>query len=236
MSRKYSTLAIFLTLLISGCSEDINSVKSSRLYFNDAYTIDEAFSNRKICKSVKWETVTDPRGRNLVQYKCELRGAKTYYEDLSTRKLEDLKKQLNSEPTITEQKLDYAQKHIDPVEQNLLDQRSKQPNPLESIDLIRLNALKKILNPESPNDLLQLSSYAEYLEDRTLVDIARSFEEQDRWLRLNSQYSQVTPERMYRYNETKSKLSQSITLALAKTNSLISEEESRLVEGPMSST
>ncbi|QLF94882.1 hypothetical protein HW090_17510 [Pseudomonas sp. ABC1] len=77
--RPHKALPLLIAIAaLTGCDQDIESIKSSRLEFNDTYTIDQAFSNREICEHVTWTTKKDSRDRKLVQYRCEIKGASEY--------------------------------------------------------------------------------------------------------------------------------------------------------------
>jgi len=59
--------------MISGCSSStIDTVKEARLHYDESFTIEQAFENRKICKETNWTEFPDERGRMIVQYECKL--------------------------------------------------------------------------------------------------------------------------------------------------------------------
>jgi hypothetical protein len=76
-----STLCKMLIVMciagVAGCgNSDVSKVKAMKLDIDPSYTIGQAFDNRKVCDSVKWDTVTDTRGRKLVEYRCLWKGVK----------------------------------------------------------------------------------------------------------------------------------------------------------------
>jgi len=71
------TLAVLAAMTLAGCgNSDISKVKAMKLDADPTYTIGQAFDNRKVCDSVKWDTLTDTRGRKLVEYRCLWKRAK----------------------------------------------------------------------------------------------------------------------------------------------------------------
>jgi len=72
-------LVVVCVVGLAGCgNSDIAKVKAMKLDANPSYTIGQAFDNRKVCDSVKWDTLTDTRGRKLVEYRCLWKGVKGF--------------------------------------------------------------------------------------------------------------------------------------------------------------
>jgi major membrane immunogen (membrane-anchored lipoprotein)/predicted RNA binding protein with dsRBD fold (UPF0201 family) len=72
MKRKIALLLV-ISLMLAGCeSSDISAVKKS-LLGDTSFTTGQAFDNRKVCVSTKWDT-TEDRGRTIVEYRCDLAG------------------------------------------------------------------------------------------------------------------------------------------------------------------
>jgi len=62
---------------LAGCTNsDVSKVKAMKLDLDPSFTIGQAFDNRKVCDSVKWDTISTPRGRKLVEYRCKLKDVK----------------------------------------------------------------------------------------------------------------------------------------------------------------
>jgi hypothetical protein len=71
----FMTLAALASMALAGCgNSDISKVKAMKFDANPTYTIDQAFGHRKVCESVKWDTLVDERSRNLVEYRCTFKG------------------------------------------------------------------------------------------------------------------------------------------------------------------
>jgi transcription-repair coupling factor (superfamily II helicase) len=80
---RIALLASF-TLLIHGCSSEIDSIREGRLQDFPEYTVSQALDHRDMCQDTDWSTLTDDRGRKIVRYKCEMNDIEKYYYDLAT--------------------------------------------------------------------------------------------------------------------------------------------------------
>lgn len=78
---KAALAGISLTAL-SGCSSEIDVIREGRLELLPEYTVGQALDNREICQDTDWSTIKDKKGRNIVRYKCEMKGIKEWYHDL----------------------------------------------------------------------------------------------------------------------------------------------------------
>ncbi|MCE7510709.1 hypothetical protein [Alloalcanivorax xenomutans] len=77
------TTILLLSLLIIGCSSDVDTVRKGRLQDFPEYTVSQALENRDICEDTSWTTFTDSRGRKIVRYKCEMKGIEKYNLDMA---------------------------------------------------------------------------------------------------------------------------------------------------------
>lgn len=77
------TLAGITLAVISGCSSDIDTIREGRLQNLPEYTVSQALDNREICQDTDWSTLKDDKGRNIVRYKCEMKGIEEWYYDLA---------------------------------------------------------------------------------------------------------------------------------------------------------
>jgi hypothetical protein len=86
-------LMLGLSASLAGCgNSDINAVKKQTLDQDQSYTVGQAFDNRKVCDSVKWDEITDDRGRKIVEYRCTFNGVADYVNNAlanAAKKLED---------------------------------------------------------------------------------------------------------------------------------------------------
>lgn len=86
-------LVVGLCANLAGCgNSDINAVKKQTLGQDQSYTVEQVFDNRKVCDSVKWDEITDDRGRKIVEYRCTFNGVDDYVSNAlanATKKLKD---------------------------------------------------------------------------------------------------------------------------------------------------
>jgi len=86
-------LMVGASLSLAGCSNsDISAVKKQTLQQDQSYTVEQAFDHRKVCDSVKWDEITDDRGRKIVEYRCTFNGVDDYFNHAlanATKKLKD---------------------------------------------------------------------------------------------------------------------------------------------------
>ncbi|BFI95973.1 MAG: hypothetical protein RSP_14830 [Rhodanobacter sp.] len=91
--KRQAVLVFAMTMAIAGCgNSDINAVKKQTLGQDQSYTVEQAFDNRKVCDSVKWDEITDDRGRKIVEYRCTFNGVDDYFSNAlanATKKLKD---------------------------------------------------------------------------------------------------------------------------------------------------
>jgi len=91
--KRRITILLAMTAALAGCgNNDIDAVKKQTLDQDQSYTVGQSFDNRKVCDSVKWDEITDDRGRKIVEYRCTFNGVA---DDVSnalanaTKKLKD---------------------------------------------------------------------------------------------------------------------------------------------------
>tara|TARA_B100000676_G_scaffold313222_1_gene392429 strand:+ start:139 stop:921 length:783 start_codon:yes stop_codon:yes gene_type:complete len=83
MKNIKAALAGITLAALSGCSSDIDTVREGRLQNLPEYTVSQALDNREICQDTDWSTLKDEKGRNIVRYKCEMKGIEEWYHDLA---------------------------------------------------------------------------------------------------------------------------------------------------------
>jgi len=70
-----ATLALLAAMTLAGCgNSDISKVKAMKLDIDPSYTVGQALGTRKVCDDESWDTFTDSRGRNIVEYRCVIKG------------------------------------------------------------------------------------------------------------------------------------------------------------------
>lgn len=83
LTRWTLTLAV---LPISACfSGDIDVVKKFVPEETPRYSLDQLLTPRKSCSKTSWTTLSDDRGRKIVEYACVYAPAKDYLQELTAR-------------------------------------------------------------------------------------------------------------------------------------------------------
>jgi hypothetical protein len=85
-------IALFLALIIKGMfigGGDIALVKNGYMNFNKTTTIGEALDNWDNCKNTKWESFTTKNGIKVVQFTCEDRNVKEFFDAIKSYYLLD---------------------------------------------------------------------------------------------------------------------------------------------------
>ena len=79
-------LIVVCIVSLAGCSNsDVSKVKAMKLDIDPSFTVGQAFDNRKVCDSVKWDVIKDERGRKLVEYRCDFKGVKEFEDRYAGR-------------------------------------------------------------------------------------------------------------------------------------------------------
>ena len=87
-------LMVGASISLAGCgNNDINAVKKQTLGQDQSYTVEQAFDHRKVCDSVKWDEITDDRGRKIVEYRCTFNGVDDYVSNLLANTTKNLRDQ-----------------------------------------------------------------------------------------------------------------------------------------------
>jgi len=74
---------LFMASSLSGCLQgnDIETVKEGRFDDYPEFKIGETFDHRALCATTSWDLIQDDRGRDLVEYRCEIKGIHAYYTE-----------------------------------------------------------------------------------------------------------------------------------------------------------
>ena len=75
---KLLVIGVFLSLMITGCSNDIDLVKDGVMNFNKTITVGEAFDNWNNCEDSKWDSFETDNHTRVVEFTCEEKGAKEF--------------------------------------------------------------------------------------------------------------------------------------------------------------
>ncbi len=81
--KRFWILPLTVVMAVSGCSNgDISTVQKATLNENPSFTVGQAFGNRKVCESVKWDQIKDDRGRKIVEYRCSFNKVDDYVNSI----------------------------------------------------------------------------------------------------------------------------------------------------------
>ena len=75
---KLLIVGLFLSLFITGCLSEVDTVKSGVMNFNKTITVGEAFDNWNNCKKGEWETFETDNKIKVVQFTCLRKDIKEY--------------------------------------------------------------------------------------------------------------------------------------------------------------
>ena len=90
--KRHAAVVFAMTVALAGCSNsDINAVKKQTLGQDQSYTVEQVFDHRKVCDSIKWDEITDGRGRKIVEYRCTFNGVDDYVNNALANATNNLK-------------------------------------------------------------------------------------------------------------------------------------------------
>ncbi|MDF3932178.1 hypothetical protein [Pseudomonas citronellolis] len=218
MNLRKLMLVPLLPMALTGCNDDIDTVKNARMQVNEQFTIDQAFSNRNICKSVDWEIITDDRNRKLVQYKCHIADIEPYYENERQRQKNNLVSYLASQQPQIKPFLESARVELESAEKSL-NAPVLNKTPLEIDRLSALLNLSEMLNENPP--WKSLRGYVNPPIGQELVSLSQRF---------YNQYppDKSNPQRFAAYQQAEQELLQAIATVRPQLQAAIEEERARL--------
>jgi len=79
---KYKYLSIPLVVMLSGCGNDIDAIKSGVLESNKTTTIGQAFNNWQSCQKTSWESFKTDNGTRVVEFTCDQK-IKPYFDKIN---------------------------------------------------------------------------------------------------------------------------------------------------------
>jgi len=106
------------TVILAACGGPVSTVKESPLSIDETLTVDQAFSNRNVCKNVSWEEFEDDRGRVVVNYSCEIKIG-SYFDEKLEKNAESTKEAIQQEKASQEKEIAYERKMIETRQSSL---------------------------------------------------------------------------------------------------------------------
>jgi len=153
---------LYLTITLSGCLEgtsDIDVVKEGRFDAYPEFKIGETFDNRTLCESTTWSMIKDSRGRDLVDYRCEIKGVNQYYQDKLIALVKRCEESLNNTDP-------------NPFRERL--------NSNLEVELKKIDELRSKSESATPEGRDSLKGYIRYHEKKA-AEITARLEELSRW-------------------------------------------------------
>ncbi|QNK01516.1 hypothetical protein [Dyella telluris] len=117
--RHIATLTVACIGLAACGSSSINKVKSSPISNGQAFTVGQALDNRKVCAATSWDTHKDERNREIVEYRCELKDATTYFKTQTTEWLASNEQHVKDVADVYDGKLQQMKAEVDEAKARL---------------------------------------------------------------------------------------------------------------------
>lgn len=77
--QKGIIFGLFLSLVMTGCSDNTDLVKNGVMNFNKTITIGEAFNNWNNCEDSKWDSFKTDNHTKVVEFTCKKKNVKEYF-------------------------------------------------------------------------------------------------------------------------------------------------------------
>lgn len=120
-------IAALVTMLLAGCnSSEIATVKKATVSGDKTHTYETALSGRASCDSEEWRTSKDDNNRDVVEYRCVLKGAPELTAAMRVRKTDEVNKEFQNYYQSFDQRIEEAKqapafeaKHAEEAQQKL---------------------------------------------------------------------------------------------------------------------
>ena len=130
--RNIATLAVACIGLAACGSSSISKVKSSQISNGQAFTVGQAFDNRKVCAATSWDTHKDERNREIVEYRCELKDAPTYLKAQTTEWLASNEQHYKDVVEGYDGKLQQMKAEVDETKARLAQAQANKPSTADA--------------------------------------------------------------------------------------------------------
>ena len=108
-----------LTIMLSACGSDpVSIVKDSYLPIDETLSIEQAFSNRKVCENIDWEEFEDDRGRIVVNYSCEIKIG-SYFDEKLEKSVKANEISIQQEKERQEKRMEFEREQIEKYQSSL---------------------------------------------------------------------------------------------------------------------
>jgi hypothetical protein len=77
--KKFIALVSVCFVLVGCGSSDVDAIRDSKMIVDSSITVSQALENRDVCSSYSWSSYEDEKGRAMVEYGCQIKGAEDYF-------------------------------------------------------------------------------------------------------------------------------------------------------------
>lgn len=130
--RNIATLTVACIGLAACGSSSISKVKSSQIGNGQAFTVGQALDNRKVCAATSWGTHKDERSREIVEYRCELKDAPTYFKTQTTEWLASNEQHYKEVADGYDGKLQQMKTEVDEAKARLAQAQASKPSTADA--------------------------------------------------------------------------------------------------------
>ncbi|MWV18269.1 hypothetical protein F3I16_19695 [Pseudomonas sp. L-22-4S-12] len=152
--------------LLAGCFDNnIDTVRETRFDMEPSFTIGQALDNRPLCQSHTWDEVQDSKSRTVVEYRCEIKGAREYFEKQFVSLSEKLNSRFYTKESSVEAELKSAQDAVTSSEEDIADYQqteTEDEGTQASARIVELRSAIAALQSGDPADLANVQLPAGY--------------------------------------------------------------------------
>lgn len=152
--------------LLAGCFDNnIDTVRETRFDMEPSFTIGQALDNRPLCQSHSWDEVQDSKNRTVVEYRCEIKGAREYFEKQFVSLSEKLNSRFYTKESSVEAELKSAQDAVTSSEEDIADYQqteTEDEGTQASARIVELRSAIAALQSGDPADLANVQLPAGY--------------------------------------------------------------------------
>lgn len=143
--------------LLAGCFDNnIDTVREARFDMEPSFTIGQALDNRPLCQSHNWDEVQDSKNRTVVEYRCEIKGAREYFAKQFVSLSEKINSRFDDKEARVEADLKSAKEAVTSGEEDIADYQqteTEDEGTQASVRIVELRSAIAALQSGNPADL-----------------------------------------------------------------------------------
>lgn len=152
--------------LLAGCFDNnIDTVREARFNMEPSFTIGQALDNRPLCQSHTWDEVQDSKNRTVVEYRCEIKGAREYFAKQFVSLSEKINSRFYTKESSVEADIKSAQSVVTSSEEDIADYQqaiTESEGTQASVQVVELRSAIAALQSGDPADLANVQLPAGY--------------------------------------------------------------------------